>query len=268
MDFITKAFAAAIVTGCLALPATLYADCVDGSRPTTEAERQTYNTTMAAIKAALPTPPADWQVQAPNPLPAPNSVCKGSRAVAGYDAVYFSSVLQKQNQERQQKVDAEIRTLQQLPADKQKEADDLYKQGSQLGYQSIAAQKNKNPDEAARLRAEANKYYAQSKAIKQEHLQSISPQINKLLADNQAVYVSPEVRAHIVAVEGANPAKGERVSVPGADAAYFDSYNNLNLSFGKGVGQAVSVQLRGSREPVLAIANLFAGSSLKTLAVK
>lgn len=94
--------------------------------------------------------------------------------------------------------------MQQLPPDKQKEADDLYHEGSQLGYKSIAELKNKNADEAARLREEANKKYAQSRVIKQAHLQEVSPKMTEIINAEQAGYENPEVQAHIVVLDPVN----------------------------------------------------------------
>lgn len=272
MNRVVSYFAAAIFATIVLTPSALYADCPEGSRPTTAADQQNFVTTMNALKAAVPAAPQGWQVQAPN-IPyttGPSSVCKGSKPVAGYDATYTSAERLKQDQEQQKQRDTQIQALQQLPPDKQKEADDLYKEGSALGYKSIAALKEKNADEAARLREEANKRYAQSKAIKQAHLQEIGPKISEILKADQAAYLNPEVRVHLVVLDPANsPDKAEAVQIPGIPAAFFDQARTLMLSFGRDAsGGMIWVQLQGDREPVMTVANLFANSSLKTLAKK
>lgn len=273
MNKLVSYFAAAIFAGIVFTPSALYADCPEGSRPTTAAEQQNFMSTMNAIKAAVPPAPAGWQVKAPN-VPytsGPSSVCKGSKLVAGYDATYTSEVAWKLNQERQKQRDAQIQTLQQLPPDKQKEADDLYHEGSQLGYKAIAELKNKNADEAARLREEVNKKYAQSKAIKQAHLQEVSPKMTEIINAQQAGYENPEVQAHIGVLDPVNSpnSKTEPVQIPGVQSAFFDRNQTLMLSFGRDAsGGAIWVQLQGSREEVMRVANLFANSNLRTLAAK
>jgi hypothetical protein len=263
---------AAIFTGIVLTPSALFADCPEGVRQTSAAEQQNFMATLNAIKAAVPAAPEGWQMQAPN-IPytsGPTSVCKGSKLVAGYDATYTSAVRLKENQERQKLRDAQVQALQQLPADKQQEADDLYHEGSALGYKSIAALKEKNADEAARLREEANKKYAASKTIKQAHLEEASSRIGELMNAPQFAYLNPEVKAHIVVLDPANsPSKLEAVQVPGVSTAFFDRQKTLMLSFGRTAsGGAIWVELQGDREPVMLVASLFANSNLKTLASK
>jgi hypothetical protein len=272
MNKIVSYFATAIFSGIVLTPSALYADCPEGSRNTTAAEQQNFMNTMNAIKAAIPPAPAGWDLQVPNTpyTTGPSTVCQGSKLVAGYDATYTSAERLKQNQERQKQRDARVQALQQLPSDKQKEADALSKEGSTLGYKSIAALKEKNADEAARLREEANKKYAESRAIKQAHLQEIGPKITEIMNADQAAYLNPEVKAHIVVLDSANsPSKGEVVQIPGVSSAFFDREKTLTLSFGRdSFGGVIWVQLHGDREPVMAVANLFASSSLRTLAAK
>jgi hypothetical protein len=131
--------------------------------------------------------------------------------------------------------------------------------------------KNKNADEAARLREEANKKYAQSKAIKQAYLQEVGPKMTEIMNADQAAYLGPEVQAHIVVLDPAESpnTKAEAVQIPGLQSAFFDRNKTLMLSFGRDAsGGAIWVELQGSREQVMTVANLFANSKLRNLAAK
>src|SRR5581483_4087872 len=127
----------------LLAPGALRADCPDGARNTTEAERADFINGMNELKAAVPAAPAGWQLQAPA-IPyvtAPATTCKGSKLFAAYSFTYTSTDQQKQLQERIHDRETRIAALSKLSPDEQKQFDDLRHQGSQLGYQSIAAQK-------------------------------------------------------------------------------------------------------------------------------
>ncbi|HXS76747.1 MAG TPA: hypothetical protein VN753_11265 [Terracidiphilus sp.] len=177
----------------------LFADCPEGARPTTEAEQQSYLTRIQALKTSLPNAPEGWELQQVKTFTsAPTSVCKGLKPVAAIDATYISVSDRKLNDERSRQYDARIEALRKLSPEEQKEADTLYHQGSDLGYKSIAELKNKNQAEADRLRAEANKAYAASKAIQQVHLEKVFPQMRAIEDEKRAAYVNPEVHVHIL----------------------------------------------------------------------
>src|SRR5581483_11410197 len=234
----------------LLAPGALRADCPDGARNTTEAERADFINGMNELKAAVPAAPAGWQLQAPA-IPyvtAPATTCKGSKLFAAYSFTYTSTDQQKQLQERIHDRETRIAALSKLSPDEQKQFDDLRHQGSQLGYQSIAAQKAKNFDEAARLRAEANKFYAQSNEVRQAHQEKVAAQINAL--PNDYANMHPEVHVHLIITD----------KITGMSDA-----KTLVLSLGRDTaGRTVAAQIQGDPQNAKVIADLLATSGLRT----
>lgn len=249
-----------LVAAVLAPPVLSFADCPEGVRSTTSAEQQKYLATMTALKAALPASVAGWDVQfAPFFTSAPSSVCKGSPLTAGYEATYTSSEQRKKNQESDQQYEARIEAVRKLSPEEQKQADDLYNQGKALGYQAIAALKNKDQAESDRLRAEANKKYAESKAIQQGHLEKVFPQMKAIEDEKQKAYVSPEVKVHLLGRDLAGDPKGQKTEPAPIEgvSAYFAADKALVVSLGTGPdGQPVWARLEGDRANTQAIARL------------
>ncbi len=258
-------FSAALLKGLvvavfLAPPLLSLADCPEGVRPTTATEQQKYLATVSAFKAALPASVPGWDGHF-DPLfsTAPSSVCKGSALIAGYDATFSSLEQRQKNQDLDRLYEAKVDALRKLPPEEQKQADDKYHQGSQLGYKSIAELKNKNQAEADRLRAEATKMYAASKAIQTAHTDKVFPQIKALLDEKQAAWVSPDVKVHLVGRDMSaerKAAKSEAVQIEGA-SAYFAPDKALLVPLGAGPdGQPVWARLEGDRTNTQAIAKL------------
>jgi hypothetical protein len=246
----------------------LFADCPEGSRPTTELEQQHYVANMEALKAAVPNAPEGWELQPGKFFPgAPSSVCKGSKPVAAFDAAYVSLAQRKQNEERGREYEARIANLRKLSPEEQKEADSLYHQGSELGYKSIAELKNKNQAESDRLRAEANKAYAASRAVQTAHLEKVLPQIRALQEEQQAGFVNPEVKVHIIVRDLAadqRSVKSEPTHFEGIAKAYYAADKTLAISLGVSPdGQPVWVQLQGDRKQVETVARQFANATNK-----
>lgn len=261
----------AVCVMVIAPPALLLADCPDGTRPTSAEEQKVWLAEMAALKAALPQAQAGWQLDAPALFTsAPSSVCKGLHLVAGYDATYTSAEIRKQNQERERQFDARINEVKELPADKQKEADDLYRQASQLGYKSIAEVKNKNQAEADRLRAEANKLYAASKAIRTAYFDSVGDQIKAITDEQLAAHISPDVKVHLLVRDEPgdwNAAGKTDAHLPGVAKAYYATDHSLLLALGPVAdGHRVWVRLEGARQNVETIARTFAAPRSPDLA--
>ena len=246
----------------------LFADCPEGTRPTTEAEQQIYRSSVQVLRAAIPDAPEGWELQ-PVKLStnAPSSVCKGSKPAAAVDATYLSITDRKQNEERSRQYDARIEALRKLSPEEQKEADTLYHQGSDLGYKSIAELKNKNQAEADRLRAEANKAYAASKAIQRAHMDKVFPQISAIEDEKRAVYVNPEVHLHLTVRDVAQDqkiVKTEPVHLEGVTKAYYMPDKTLSVSVGTSAdGQPVWAQIQGDRKQAETVARLFGHSGSK-----
>jgi len=240
----------------------LLADCPEGVRPTTGVEQQNYTANMQALRAAVPNAPEGWELQPVKVVPnAPATVCKGSKVLASIDATYVSMADRKQNEDRSRQYDSQIEALRKLSPEEQKEADSLYRQGSDLGYKSIAELKNKNQAEADRLRAEANKAYAASKAIQQAHLEKALPQIRALDDEKRAAYINPEVRVHLMVrdlAEDQKTVRTEPVQIKGVSKAYFTPDKTLAVSLGTSAdGQPIWARLQGDRNQVEAVARLF-----------
>jgi hypothetical protein len=246
----------------------LFADCPEGVRATTDVEQQNYVANMQALKAAIPNAPEGWELQPVKFFPgAPTSVCKGSKPVAAVDATYISAVERKLNEERSRQYESRIQTLRKLSSEEQKEADTLYHQGSDLGYKSIAELKNKNHAEADRLRTEANKAYAASKAIQQAHLEKVFPQIRAIEDEKRAAYVNPEVHVHLLVRDVAQDqrtVKTEPVRLEGVGRGYYTPDKTLSISLGSSPdGQPVWAQIQGDRKEVETIARLFGQTGTK-----
>jgi hypothetical protein len=246
----------------------LFADCPEGVRPTTAPEQQGYVANTQALKTALPGAPEGWELQPVKTFPnAPTSVCKGSKPVAAVDATYISVADRKQNDERSRQFEARIDALRKLSPDEQKEADTLYHQGSDLGYKSIAKLKNKNQAEADRLRAEANKAYAASKAIQKAHLDRVYPQISAIEDEKRAAHVNPEVHVHLIVRDLAQDQKTvkiEPVQIEGVGKAYYTPDKTLSVSLGSSAdGQPVWAQIQGDRKQAETVARLFGHSGAK-----
>jgi hypothetical protein len=240
----------------------LFADCPEGSRPTTDIEQQHYVANLQALKAILPSAPDGWALQPAQIIPgAPTSVCKGSKPVAAIDATYVSLMGRKENEERNRDYEARIDALRTLSPEDQRQADTLYHQGSDLGYKSIAELKNKNQAESDRLRAEANKAYAASKAIRQAHLEKVSSLIRALEDERQAANVSPDVRVHVVVHDLALDQKTvmtESVQIEGVAKAYYSPEKTLTISLGSSLdGKPVWVQIQGDRKQAEVVGRLF-----------
>ena len=248
----------------------LFADCPEGARSTTESEQQSYSANMQSLKSAIPNAPEGWELQPVKFLGvAPSSVCKGSELVAAVDATYVSLAERKQNEERGLQYEARIDALRKLSPEEQKEADALYRKGSDLGYKSIAELKNKNQPEADRLRAEANKAYAASKAIQHAHLETIFPQIRAIEDEKRAAYVNPEVRVHLIVRDLARDqqtVKKEPVQIEGVNKAYYTPEKTLAISLGlSSDGKPVWAQIQGDRKQAETVARLFGQPATKKI---
>jgi hypothetical protein len=264
--------AASILITFLIVPAVLRADCPDGARTTTEAERQEYMRILNTLKA-VPPAPVGWQLRAPRfgETKGPTYVCRGAMiSVNPYDVTYVSTEQQQLNSQYSRESSARIADLRKLSPDEQRQVDDFNRQGMQLSAQSGTARRNKNLTEADRLLKEAKQFYEKSRAIQKAHTDKIAPKI-KAIQDDFSKYGNPEVRVRLTVDNLPTLADGgaEKVEIPGVPLAFFDHQQRLVMSFGRdATGRNIQVRLEGDRERVLTIARLFTESSLRTLVIK
>lgn len=264
--------AASVLAAFLIVPAVLRADCPDGARDTTEAERQEYMRILDTLKV-VPPAPVGWKLRTSrsNETKAPMTVCKGPmKSVNPYEVTYVSTEQEKRNEQYRRESNARIAALRKLPPDEQKQFDDLNRQGMQFNGQSGAARRNKNPAEADRLLKEAKESFAKSRAIQQAHAEKIAPEIRAIEGD-RSKYGNPEVQVQLAVdnLDTKADSGAEKVEIPGVSLAFFDRKNALVMSFGRdAAGHNVRARLEGDRERVLTIARLFNNSSLRALVKK
>jgi hypothetical protein len=279
-----KSFAIAltpvIVALSIAVPAR--ADCPDGSRQTSEQEQQAYVSMVQAIKSALPPAPAGWSVKDPTAKfspAAPTSTCKGLDLVPNWYGSYTWNEQMKRNSERSKEEDAKIRAASAFTPEEQKEIDDWTKRARELERKAVAVIRT-NPDEAARLRAEARPFSEKANAVRKAHTQWVAPQLETIRNEYAALYVNPGTDVNIIVSElDMQLSAKEPLQIPGAVSAFINGQKELVMSFGQfptakengGIGtklRTMWVTMKGDREPAETIAKLLAGSGLSTLAKK
>ena len=265
MNRFQRCLAAISLSILLIVPAVLRADCPNGSRTTSDAERQAYMAALNTFKD-VPPAPAGWQLQLPRfgSTEAPTYVCKGLNLTAEYAVTYVSTEQQRLNQQRYGESNARIAALQKLFPEDQNQIAEFTRQASQLAYQARTAQKNKNPEEAARLNNQAREFSEKARAIRQAHMEKVAPQVKAIQDDFYATQVKPEVKVHLVSDDKPIVASGsgvEKVQIAGVSLAFFDRYGSLVMSLGRdAAGRNVRVEIQGVRELVLTVGRLFSES--------
>jgi hypothetical protein len=148
-----------------------------------------------------------------------------------------------------------------LSPEEQKQVDELGRQGRNFERQAQAGIRT-NPDEAARLRAQARSFAEQANAIRKAHQEKASPEMEAIRKEEADSYIEPEVNVSMsLSREGSIASKAERMQIAGIPATFQDK--DLVMSFGHdAAGRTLWVKLNGSRPAVEAIANLYASSNL------
>ena len=157
--------------------------------------------------------------------------------------------------------------------------DDWTRQARELERKAVAVIRT-NPDEAARLGAEARPFSEKAGAVRKAHNERIFPELEAIAREYAARYVNPTVSVSVGVsdLDRQRDAK-EQLQIPGAAAAFMNGQKELVLSFGQfpsakesgGISpkpRTMWVVITGVREPAETIAKLFAGSSLSALAKK
>ena len=252
----------------------VYADCPDGGRNTTAAEREDYITTSTALKAALPPAPAGWRVldrNASGAMGAPDSTCRGEVLIPGYYVNYIWTEQEKRAAKASEEKSARIRALNLLTPEEQKQVDDLGRQARTLERQAIAVIRT-NPDEAARLRKEEEPFILQVRVVRKAHADRVFPLIMTIDKENvpgvTGVGTEVSVSVSVRKDTWVDSPKAERVQITGVSKASYDR-NELRMSLGRdSKGRNIQADIDGSRNEAETIANLLAASNLTTLTAK
>ncbi len=290
-----------VMAACLCACAVVArADCLEGMRPATEAEKQFHVSTLNAMKALFPAAPAGWRLTDSNRIVEPSTVCVGQEKHAAslrYEATYFSQAVAKAASERSAEQARRYREVADLPVDQEKQCADLEKHSrdaQRLASKALAAG---NKAEADRLKLESDDLYRQSNAIREAHRKAVAEQLTAMSRENAARRdtTKADVRVEIavnwisadVFGEPTQPARansplavraGEKtmlafgpwkVTKKGAGASTRTEYTS---TFGAAVPptrvQTVLVRFSGSPQQVDEIAGAFQGSAIGALISK
>jgi hypothetical protein len=222
------------------LSGLLRADCVDGVRKPTAAEKKMYDEVAAAFSAALPQPPESWKLSSGSATPGQPVPCTSS--APGTIAISTSMQFRYMNppkprsfpQEEAElkRLADEITALQLVPADLRKQINEVQARQSEKRRASMAAEKAGNKDEARGLRSEADDIGKGADKIRKDYLASVDPQIKEREAKIKELRSKlPDYSTEILVTATAN----ERIQAPAA---------------GKGLNEDVFVW--GSETPVKA----------------
>jgi hypothetical protein len=273
-------FCVVIATLAAVLPATLArADCPAGGRALKDSEQQAYVALQQAIKAAIPPPPPGWTLRdlsAKFPVSAPQDVCEGDPS-PGWSGAYISEAQMKLNVARSREHQAEVREVAKYTPEEQKELDDAIRQISERDQKARALAPN-NPEEAARIRAEARPFQEQAITVRRAHQQRVVPALQALSKQYSAEFVDPGVAVNVVVTDDKKQLEAkEPLQIPGAASAFLANPKKIVLSLGQvapasasgGIGtnpRTLWVEVTGDRALAEPIANLLASSNLRTVA--
>ena len=199
---------AALAFGCIVAATNARADCVDGTREITAAERDFYARAIAALAASIPPAPANMALRGkpfdfrqPTSMP---SFCRGQREgdfdVAVSAAYLFTWPKQEADRmaaERRQLLD-QIKALETLPPDQAAQYQSLVEQ-SRAAYNSQPKAKRGGPPLSDAERALAEQKAAEgkalddkAKAIERAHLAGVKPQADALRVKADALQTYPQ----------------------------------------------------------------------------
>lgn len=239
------------LTLLLMFAGALAADCVDGGRNTTEAERSFSTATMQALQAALPPAPAGWEARPDKILLPANSVCKGSNtAIVSYRATYLWMDGAKELNRQQDEFSRQIAAIRAIPADKQQQMSELSRQNRALYRELPKARAAGNTAEVERINAEMKRLTAEAFQIKRAHEESVRPQIDQIVqqqiaaTQGRSLDVKITLRANDANAKvglGITRRDGETILMIGKPTT--PSYNSLEV-------RNVVVTLKGSPEHI------------------
>lgn len=191
----------------------MFADCPDGARATTEAERARYERTMKAIQGLIPAAPAGWRLDDRNGMTLGGSTCKGSdftRITYSVQYAYLDGM--RAGTDRAEQMRKEIAILRELPADQAAALQSLSQQSRALGRERAKVRASGDAGAIAALESQIRDLNLKAAGIKRAHEEKIQPRImeitQKFLAEanavNNFVRVAVEVnwKTPVLRVEG------------------------------------------------------------------
>lgn len=196
----------AFMTTLLGVAAVAGADCVDGVRNPTAAEIAFATRAEAALGAAFPAPIANSTRNGNHDFSRPPSLsfCKGDPegSFSSGLAMRYLYTFPKADADRlyteRKKVEQQIAALEALPAEKQKEYDQVMAQ-ARAAYDSAPRRKRTDPPftpeqqaQVDRAAAEGNRLTAAAKAIDTQHRASVQAQADALRAQAKRLESFPQ----------------------------------------------------------------------------
>lgn len=189
------------------LSAAAFADCIDGMRDATPAEVQYHKRVTAALKEAMPAPPANWTL-APLREQGVGSFCKGDRegdfeiTVSGNYSYHPPKEESDRLYAEYRKLQSEIDALKQLPPDIAKERQGWLDKMSEANRASNRAAKEGNKDLARQKDAEGEGYSRKGREVRDKYLAGIQQQLDQLQSRQKTLdYRGSAVNVSLVANE-------------------------------------------------------------------
>ena len=169
----------------LLLCGSVHADCV--MRDATATEKQYTARAEAALREALPQPPANWTIK-PDRSQSIDSICAENKA--GDFAIKVSSTYvyarSKEEKDRiyaeRRKVQKEIENLRDLPPDVKKERQVWLDKMSEANRAENAARKAGDKAVASQKNAESESYSQKGRAVRDAYWARVQPEVDKLQA--------------------------------------------------------------------------------------
>ena len=209
----------------------LKADCIDGVRRLSAAEKQYLDQTYQRLVAALPAAPAGWEMSPPPAAPGSPALCtdtpQGGFAITA-TAIYRWSKAPSfgQTPEGQEikKLDDEISQISRLPPAVSKERGDRMTACNEFRIRAMEAEKAGNKEEGQRLWKERNACLDKSEQVARDYAASVARQLAPLKARRDELQkkmggYSNEVRVSLAANEAypQRPSSDETEQVIGAE---------------------------------------------------
>jgi hypothetical protein len=234
---------------------------VDGSRDTTDAEKQFYVQTLSAVKAALPQAPAGWTLEDRNRVTPPGMVCSSSGKLPlrnSYEVRFYSQNAIAELRRIESDFSKRIAALRQLPPDKQAAFDETGRKGRDLDRQGRKLLST-DKEQAEKLIAEGRELSKAAHEIRQAHLKSIVPQIEAISKEQfeATKNIGTEVRLKI-GLNGYNLKTedgAEQIKSPGSVVA-LQSPKSTVLAFGAWTRQGTNYKPVYSTGSTTRVANV------------